>query len=103
MEFIHDKENKRFYTINDDMESELTYTIDEEAKVLDFNHTYVPNELRGRGIAKELVEEGIRYAKEIGYKIIPSCPYVLSFAKRYKEYKDFFVYDDDFMGRCILK
>lgn len=40
------------------------------------DHTFTPPEMRGKGIAKKLVEALIRDAREQGFKIEPQCPYV---------------------------
>lgn len=47
---------------------------DEDVRVAD--HTFTPPELRGRGIAKELVEALVADAQEHGFKIVPACSYV---------------------------
>lgn len=39
-------------------------------------HTLVPPEIGGRGIAGELVKELILDARENGFKIVPQCSYV---------------------------
>jgi len=55
----------------------LRYQVDRENQVMKILETYVPPKLRGRGIAKLLVEEAIRYAKEQGLKIEPVCSYAV--------------------------
>jgi len=40
------------------------------------DHTLVPHELEGRGIAAALVEELVADAREHGFKIVPQCSYV---------------------------
>lgn len=44
--------------------------------VLDLQHTYVPQSLRGRGIAQHLCIAGFEYAKQQGYLVKPTCSYV---------------------------
>ena len=61
-------------------------TLDEQT--LDFNHTYVPATLRGGGIASRLTHHALRYAREHGYKVVPSCPFVAVFIERHPEYQD---------------
>ena len=51
-----------------------------------FTHTFVPPELRGRGIAEKLVRAGLEYAKQEGLRVIPACSYVASFIRRHREY-----------------
>lgn len=50
-------------------------------------HTYVPEELRGQGIAARLMTSVMEYAKEHHLKVIPTCPYTDTFLKRYPEYQ----------------
>lgn len=40
------------------------------------NHTLVPREIGGQGIAAKLVNKLIADAREQGFKIVPSCSYV---------------------------
>jgi len=57
-------------------------------QTLDFNHTYVPPALRGGGLASQLTDHALRYAREHGYKVVPSCPFVAVFIERHPEYRD---------------
>jgi predicted GNAT family acetyltransferase len=86
MEVIHDKQNQKFYVIVDDLESHLEYV--KMNDMLDLNHTYVPYQLRGKGIAAKLVEAALEYARLNGIKIIPSCSYVAVYLQRHPEYED---------------
>ncbi len=45
-------------------------------KVIDVNHTFVSESLRGQGIAQKLVEAVLELARQDNLKIIPSCSYV---------------------------
>ncbi len=47
-----------------------------ENGVIDAYHTFVDSSLRGQGVAEKLYLELIQYAKEKGYKIIPTCSYI---------------------------
>ena len=86
-EIIHDKENQKFYAIVDGVESHLMYNMIGN-DVINFNHTYVPNQLRGQGIAGKIVKKGLEYAKGNNLKIIPSCSYVYDYVERHDEYKE---------------
>lgn len=48
---------------------------------IDFNSTYVPPQLRGKGIAEGLVRAGITWAKEQGYELHASCWYAAKFIR----------------------
>jgi uncharacterized protein len=56
--------------------------------VLDLDHTFVPPALRGAGIASRLTEHALRYARERGYRVIPSCPFVAAFIERHPEHRN---------------
>jgi predicted GNAT family acetyltransferase len=53
-----------------------------------FTHTFVPPELRGRGIAEQLVRAALADARKSGQKVVPACSYVALFLQRNKEYAD---------------
>ncbi len=61
-EIKHDKENQQFITNVEGKDAYLRYLMRDE-NTIDFHHTYVPNELRGNGLAAEVVKEGFKYAK----------------------------------------
>lgn len=50
--------------------------------ILNAYHTGVRPELEGQGIAAKLFDEMVRYARENGYKVIPSCSYILAKFRR---------------------
>lgn len=52
-------------------------------------HTEVDPEFEGRGFAKLLLAELVRYAREQNLKVIPLCPYVnAQFQRHQAEYED---------------
>jgi hypothetical protein len=64
----------------------LTWTLRGEAR--DAEHTIVPPEMHGRGIAGKLVDALIRDAKREGFAIIPSCSYVAKQFERHPEWEE---------------
>jgi len=50
-------------------------------------HTFVPPELRGRGIAAKLVRSALEYARSERLKVVPACSYVAAYFKRYPEFR----------------
>ena len=50
-------------------------------------HTFVPPELRGRGIAEKLVRVALEYARTERLRVVPSCSYVDTFIKRHREFE----------------
>jgi predicted GNAT family acetyltransferase len=53
-----------------------------------FTHTLVPPELRGRGIAEQLVRTALADVRAAGRKAVPACSYVARFIERHREYQD---------------
>jgi phosphoenolpyruvate-protein phosphotransferase (PTS system enzyme I) len=64
----------------------LSYTQEGECVILD--HTFVPDELRGRGMAAALTRAALGEARNLRWRIIPRCSYVLAFVKRNPEFAD---------------
>jgi predicted GNAT family acetyltransferase len=54
---------------------------------LDYHHTFVPAALRGAGIASQLTECALRYARDNGLKVIPTCPFVARYVARHPEFQ----------------
>jgi uncharacterized protein len=66
-------------------EAEMTYGPGGAEKVLVFDHTYVPRQLRGRGIAEKLVEAGVAFARREGMTVVPACSYVRKLFERHPD------------------
>ncbi|HVU24316.1 MAG TPA: GNAT family N-acetyltransferase [Opitutus sp.] len=52
-----------------------------------FTHTFVPPELRGRGLAEKLVRAALDDAVAAKRSIVPACSYVAAFVQRHAEYQ----------------
>jgi len=65
----------RFVIETDAGEAELTLVRAGDG-IFNANHTFTPTALRGQGVAGKLYDAMVADAKEMGYKIIPGCPYV---------------------------
>ncbi len=85
-EVLH--KNNRFIKTVDGQECELEYLIQDEG-FINFFHTYVPEELRGQGLAMEIIKKGLDFAVAQKYKIIPSCSAVRLFIQRNPEYQQY--------------
>ncbi len=48
---------------------------------INFTYTFVPESLRGHGIAEKLVRTGIAWARGQGFEIEASCWYVRRFLR----------------------
>lgn len=78
----------RFIKTVDGFECELEYIIPEKG-FINFFHTYVPEPLRGKGLAMEIIKEGLDFAINKKYTIIPSCSAVRLFIQRHPEYQEY--------------
>ncbi|WP_373488942.1 GNAT family N-acetyltransferase [Blastomonas sp.] len=77
----------RFVFPSEQGDAELTYTIGEDGEVI-ADHTFVPDALRGGGIAGKLVNALVATARSDGWKIVPRCSYVAAAFKRHPEWTD---------------
>ena len=76
---LHQPELNQFVIKIKEQKAVLTYkTYDDR---IDFTHTFVPDELRGQGLAEKLVRNGLKWAKSANLNIEASCWYVQKFLK----------------------
>lgn len=87
MKFI--KETNEIYVLDENGNKivRATFPFIEE-NVINVDHTFVTKELRGQGIASNLMNEVYNYAKEKGYTAVASCPYAVVWFKRNKDKQD---------------
>lgn len=85
LEIKHDTYNQKFFAILDGKEAYLKY-IFTGPNVINMIKTYVPPELRGKGIAGKVVHEGLLFAQKNNFKIIPTCSYVETYIDRHPEF-----------------
>ena len=84
---FHNEALRRYELSRDGASAVLEY---EEAGggVAVFTHTFVPEALRGQGVAAELVRFALDDARARGWKVLPQCGYVDVFMRRHREYAD---------------
>lgn len=82
----HNLADHRFESLVDGQLSICEYEMMDDKMV--FTHTVVPPELRGRGIAEELVRAGLADARTRHLKVVPACSYVAKFVERHREFQD---------------
>jgi predicted GNAT family acetyltransferase len=80
----HQPQQHRFVTQLDDQKAVLEYKL-LPGNGIDFTRTFVPEALRGQGIAEKLVRTAIAWAREQGYEMQASCWYVTRFLKSGKK------------------
>ena len=49
------------------------------------DHTFVPEELRGMGLAQALAARLVADARQKGQRIVPLCPFVRAYAEKHRE------------------
>jgi len=64
----------------------LTYQRDGDRIIYD--HTFVPVEFRGQGVAAKLVEAALADARKENLNVIPQCSYVETYIARHSQHQD---------------
>jgi uncharacterized protein len=84
---VHERDRRRFVMRIEGREAVIDYAVFGDT-VLDLRHTFVPRELRGRGIASDLARQALDLARAEGFKILPSCSFIATFIDRHPAYRD---------------
>lgn len=84
IEVVHNANQQRFEVKIDGEVALVSYTR-YGARVV-FDHTYVPEAFRGKGVAAALVRAALNEAREQHWKIVPQCSYVAAFIERHPEF-----------------
>jgi predicted GNAT family acetyltransferase len=82
----HNAVASRFEALVDGHLAVVEYQIEGDRMI--FTHTYVPPELRGRGIAEKLVRPALAFARAERRRVVPTCSYVAAFVARNLEFAD---------------
>lgn len=72
---------------NGDIIAELTYTRQDNG-ILTLDHTETDPAMKGKGLAKKLVEYSVEFARKEKIKIDPLCEYAAKLFERHQEYQD---------------
>ncbi len=81
---IHNPSEKRFeYRAGNDL-AVCDYEV--AGDVWQFHHTFVPDSMRGLGVAARLVETALRYVDEKRGKVVPKCSYVESYIQKHPDF-----------------
>ena len=83
----HEPARQRFAASVQGREAVLEYRV-AASGVLEYHHTFVPPAARGRGVASQLASFALAHAREQGYRVRPSCPFVARFVATHPEYAD---------------
>ncbi len=71
----------------DGSEAEMTYARQDSNTII-ADHTGVPPQYRGHGIAEKLVKAAMDHARATGGRIVPVCSYVVAQFRRHPEWAD---------------
>jgi uncharacterized protein len=76
----HDQNAHRFTTEVEGHRAELDYTV--AGSVMTITHTRVPQAIGGRGVAAQLMQAALQFAKERGWSVDPACTYAAAYMRR---------------------
>ncbi|WP_394390426.1 GNAT family N-acetyltransferase [Shewanella woodyi] len=74
---LHQQDKEQFVININEQQALLTYNLYDDRVV--FTHTFVPDSLRGQGLAEKLVRSGLSWANSANLNIEASCWYVQKF------------------------
>lgn len=81
----HNAPEQRFETTVEGRLAVADYERREGRMIL--THTFVPPELRGKGIAEKLVRAALEHARAEKLRVVPACSYVAAFIQRHAEFQ----------------
>jgi len=82
-----DIDGGRYFVVIDGDEAEMTYTKLGPA-LISIDHTFVPDSMRGKGVAQALALNAVEDARKTGWKIIPRCSFMQAQVKRHADWAD---------------
>ena len=89
---LHDKSNKKFIYVIPESNSESFLKYDYiNSKKWDLLYVETPPELRGKGIAKIVVEATLKYGMNKNLKFQATCPYVQYYIDNNPKYQHLFI------------
>jgi uncharacterized protein len=83
---VHNEKEQRFELVAESRKSLLAYH--RTPGVISFDHTEVPPELEGQGIAAKMTRAALDFARAKGLRVVPACSYVAAFIRKNAEYQD---------------
>lgn len=86
MDFIKE-ENRVYCAENGKTLAEITFP-QVKANVVEINHTFVDESLRGQGVAGKLIEAAYDVIKISGRKAVPTCSYAVSWFEKNADKRD---------------
>lgn len=83
---VHRPEQGRFETTVEGLRCEVDYHL--VGQLMQIMHTGVPGALEGRGIAAQLTQAALAWARAQGLKVQPVCSYARVYLQRHREWQD---------------
>ncbi|HEX3365734.1 GNAT family N-acetyltransferase [Phenylobacterium sp.] len=83
---VMNEETHRFEAYLDGETAFAEYVLHNGAIVLP--HTVVPPAFEGLGVGSALATTALRYARDHGLTVKPSCPFIAGYIKRHPEWHD---------------
>lgn len=83
---IHNESAQRYEIVIDGFQAVVEYRLEDRGRQV-FTHTFVPPELRGKGLAEKLVRRALEDARAAGRRVVPACSYVEVFLQRHPDYQ----------------
>ncbi len=81
----HDIENHMFWVdLEHGFEAKVVYQLQNGA--MHITSTVVPEQLRGKGCGKMMMESVLPEIESLGYKVVPVCPYVVYYFDKNKQW-----------------
>lgn len=81
------KEYEVGYYDGENMLAQVTFPECEKG-IVEMNHTFVDESLRGQGIASKLLEVASAHIRAESLKVRPTCTYAVNWYAKHKEYDD---------------
>ncbi|KUK77650.1 MAG: Acetyltransferase-like protein [Proteiniphilum acetatigenes] len=96
IQFKMDEKKRGSFFIEQDGRQIAELDFEVKENLLNAYHTGVRPELEGQGIAARLFDRMVLFAREEGYKVIPTCSYILAkFRRRPEEFEDIWYRKED--------
>lgn len=87
MEFRHNVSGGRFEAVRDDeVVGFVSYRLSEPTCAME--HTIVPDEYSGQGIAGRVVAYALDSARQLGWSVLPYCSFISSYIGKHEDYLD---------------
>lgn len=85
IKIVNNEKRSRFESEIDGQIAHVDYRFDKGDIIL--LHTFVPESLRGKGIASDLAKFVLEYVKEHQLKAVVYCPAIAKYLKQHPEYE----------------